>query len=123
MAALAQRLPNVPLEIDTITDAPVQSEDGTLVVKTDGNEILRVLGLARDLVDEIAVPRGFQIVPRVWPRTIWCRHSTRVRPSPPRPGTAGAVGAKLVTARDARGNVCLCMVGSHDGEHDWETVK
>lgn len=119
--ALRQRVPDLPLEIDQIVDAPVTDEDASLIVKTDGVAVLRVLAAANDLARELATgPEGIRIIPRVWPRTIWCRRSSRPAPKAPEPGQTGEVGSRVSSARDARGNILLCIAGSHSGDHDFD---
>ena len=117
IVALRQRLPKVPLEMDVQTEGPVKEEDGTLLVKTDGSAILRVQGVANDLTRQVFESEGIEIIARVWPRSIWCRHSTRDVPSPVEPGTVPRL--LLYSSRDYRGNTLLCLTGSHEGEHDF----
>ena len=114
---LRERLPAIPLETQIQTEGPVASEDGTLLIKTDGSMILRVQGVANDLTRRILETEGIDIIARVWPRTIWCRHSTRDVPSPVEPGTVPRL--LLYSSRDSRGNTLLCLTGSHEGEHDF----
>ena len=121
---LRERLPTIPLETQIQTEGPVASEDGSLLIKTDGSMILRVQGVANDLTRRVLETEGIDIIARVWPRTIWCRHSTRDVPSPVEPGTVPRL--LLYSSRDSRGNTLLCLTGSHEGEHDFsesETSK
>lgn len=116
---LRQRLVDVPLEFDVQTDAPVGDEDASLYVKTDGIAVLRVLGVANDLARAIVAAEGIRIVPRVWPRTIWCRNSVRVVPDHLRAAVGEAGEPVLSARRDARGNTLLCVTASHVGAHDF----
>jgi len=117
---LQRRLPTVPIEWEAITDAPVDTEDGTLIVRTDGVSILTVLGIARDLAARIAgAEEGIRIVPRVWPRTIWCARGGG--PAPRRLSRADLnPAAQPWSGRDDRGNYLVCRDSGHDGEHLWQ---
>ncbi len=119
--ALRQRLPSIPLEMDFQTEGPVATEDGCMLIKTDGSLILRVQGVANDVTRGILETEGIDIVARVWPRTIWCRFSMRDVPSPAEPGTVPRL--LLFSSRDSRGNTLLCLTGSHEGEHDFSEIE
>jgi hypothetical protein len=119
-AELRARLPGLPLEIEVeAATLPVGDEDAHVYVKTDGTAVLRVLGVANDLTRQLEGQAGVRFVARVWPRTIWCRKSARRQPrehvGPDPPPTEGLVYSQ----RDSKGNTCLCLAGSHAGEHDF----
>ncbi len=117
---LQRRLPTVPIEWEAITDAPVDTEDGTLVVRTDGVSILTVLGVARDLAAHVAgAEEGIRIVPRVWPRTIWCARGGGPASRRLSRTELDATGQPW-SGRDDRGNYLVCRDGGHEGEHLWQ---
>jgi hypothetical protein len=119
-AELRARLPRLPLEVEiTAATLPVDEEDVHVYIRTDGTALLRVLGVANDLTRRLEGQTGIRFVARVWPRTIWCRKSTRRQPrehaGPEPPPTEGLIYSE----RDPRGNTRLCLAGSHAGEHDF----
>lgn len=122
---LRARFPELPLEVEMeiikpFGDVqPVDDEDGSILVRTDGDAVLRVQAVANDLARRLLEAEGYELVPRVWPRTIWCRKSPRDVPADAR-ATARAAGRPIVhSERDARGNTRLCLVGSHPGDHEF----
>jgi len=122
---LRARFPDLPLEVELqiikpFGDVqPVDDEDGSILVRTDGDAVLRVQAVANDLARRLLQSEGYELVPRVWARTIWCRKSGRDVPEAER-ATARAAGRPIVhSERDARGNTRLCLVGSHPGEHEF----
>ncbi len=125
VAALRARFPTLPLEVELEIIKPfgdvqaVDEEDGSILVRTDGSEVLRVQAVANDLARRLREEEGFELVPRVWPRTIWCRKSRRVVPSEPRVAPGSAPRPAVYSERDARGNTRLCVHNSHTGEHDF----
>jgi hypothetical protein len=125
VAELRARFPAVPLEVELEIIKPfgdvqaVGEEDGSILVRTDGSEVLRVQAVANDLARRLREEEGFDLVPRVWPRTIWCRKSSRVVPSVPRVAVGSVPVPAVYAERDARGNTRLCVNNSHTGEHDF----
>lgn len=119
-AALRARVTNVPLEVEVEPALqPVDDEDAHLYVRTDGLAVLKVQGIANDLVHALAEAEGVRFAARVWPRTIWCRKSQRRAPREHTGAAAPPVDALLYSERDARGNTRLCLANSHGGEHDF----
>jgi hypothetical protein len=122
---LRARFPDLPLEIELeiirpFGDVqPVDEEDGSILVRTNGEAVLRVQAAANDLARRLLEREGYQLVPRVWPRTIWCRKSSRDVPAEQRAAARGAGRAIVHSERDGRGNTRLCLVDSHPGEHDF----
>lgn len=124
--ALRKRFPDLPLEVELeiirpFGDVqPVDDEDGSILVRTNGDAVLRVQAAANDLARRLLEREGYELVPRVWPRTIWCSKSPRVL-APERRAVGASTGRPAVhTERDARGNTRLCLVGSHEGAHEFE---
>jgi hypothetical protein len=122
---LRARFPELPLEVELeiirpFGDVqPVDEEDGSVLVRTNGDVVLRVQAAANDLARRLKEREGYDLVPRVWPRTIWCRRSPR-GPRAEQRAAAKAAGRAVVEARrDAHGNTLLCLVDSHPGEHDF----
>jgi hypothetical protein len=122
VAELRERFPELPLEVELeiikpFGDVqPVDDEDGSILIRTDGNAILRVQAVANDLARRLVERESYELVPRVWPRTIWCARSARALPEAAR-GAGQATG--VYSDRDDRGNTRLCILGSHDGDHDF----
>lgn len=123
---LRARFPELPLEVELqiikpFGDVqPVDDEDGSVLIKTDGDSVLRVQAYANDLARRLKEQEGYELVPRTWPRTIWCRKSAPALVGEAR-ADARASGRPLVhSERDARGNTCLCMIGSHGGAHEFD---
>ena len=119
-AELRARLPDLPLEVEVApATLPIDAEDVHVYIRTDGTALLRVLAVANDLTRRLGEREGVGFLARVWPRTIWCRKSSRRQPrehvgSEP-PPTEGL----LYSERDRRGNTRLCLSGSHTGDHDF----
>jgi hypothetical protein len=119
-AELRRRLPDLPLEVEiAAATLPVGDEDAHVYVRTDGTALLRVLGVANDLTKRVQAEHGVHFVARVWPRTIWCRKSSRRQPREHNGPDAPPVDGLLYSERDAKGNTRLCLVGSHPGDHDF----
>jgi hypothetical protein len=122
---LRARFPDLPLEIELeiirpFGDVqPVDDEDGSVLVRTNGDAVLRVQAAANDLARQLLEREGYELVPRVWPRTVWCRKSPREVPAEQRAAARSAGRAVVHSERDARGNTRLCLVDSHAGEHDF----
>lgn len=123
---LRARFPELPLEVELeiirpFGDVqPVDDEDGSILVRTDGDAVLRVQAAANDLARQLLDRDSYELVPRVWPRTIWCRKSPREVPIEQRAAARSAGRPVVHSERDAHGNTRLCLVGSHTGEHDFD---
>ena len=119
-AELRERLAGLPLEVEVAAATlPVDDEDGHVYIRTDGTALLRALGVANDLTRRLREEHGVSFVARVWPRTIWCRKSSRRQPREHQGPDQPPVEGLLYSERDARGNTRLCLSGSHAGEHDF----
>jgi hypothetical protein len=122
---LRARFPDLPLDVELeiirpFGDVqPVDDEDGSILVRTNGDAVLRVQAAANDLARGVLEREGYELVPRVWPRTIWCRKSSRTLPPEQRAAAQSAGRPVVHSERDARGNTRLCLVDSHPGEHDF----
>jgi hypothetical protein len=122
---LRARFPDLPLEIELeiikpFGDVqPVDDEDGSVLVRTNGDAPLRVQATANDLARQLKARDGFDLVPRVWPRTIWCRKSPRGPPAGQRAAAKAAGRPVFDVRRDAHGNTLLCLIDSHSDEHDF----
>lgn len=122
---LRARFPELPLDVELeiirpFGDVqPVDDEDGSILVRTDGDAVLRVQAVANDLARQLLERDGYELVPRVWPRTIWCSRSSREAPEAARASARESGRPIVYSERDARGNTRLCLVGSHPGEHEF----
>jgi hypothetical protein len=122
---LRERFPGVPLEVELEIIKPfgeiqaVDGEDGSVIIRTDGSAVLAVQAVANDLARDVQARDAVELVPRVWPRTIWCRKSPRQVPADQRVPAGTAAEPALLAERDERGNTRLCLRGSHAGDHDF----
>jgi hypothetical protein len=120
-AELRARLPALPLEVEVeAATLPVDEEELHLFVRTDGVAVLRVLGVANDLTRELGDRLGVRVAARVWPRTIWCRKSSRRTPQAQTGRQQPPVDPVLFSERDVKGNTRLCLVASHGGDHEFD---